>query len=61
MCSIDCLQVAIRRKAFERAWRRPVAAEGLAALQNAFRRVITNMEEWPTAGCAPGEPAPMKG
>jgi hypothetical protein len=61
VCSIDCLQVAIRRKAFERAWRRPMAVASLDALQNAFRGVITNMEEWPITGCAPGEPAPMKG
>ncbi len=64
MCSPDCLHTAIRRKAFDRAWRRAVPAtafEGFVmALQNAFGPVITNMEELPTAG-SPGGPAPTKG
>jgi predicted RNA-binding protein YlxR (DUF448 family) len=64
LCSPDCLHTAIRRKAFDRAWRRAVPAtafEGFHdALQNAFGPVITNMEEWSTAG-SPGEPAPTKG
>jgi hypothetical protein len=58
------VHVAIRRKAFDRAWRRamPVHAfDGVvAALQNAFTPVITNMEELPTAGI-PGSPVPTKG
>jgi len=33
----------------------------LAALQFAFGRVITNMEELPNAGVAPDESVPMKG
>ena len=61
LCSEDCLHAAVRRKAFQRAWRRAVPAEGLGALQNAVRQVITNMEELPTAGCVPGEPASTKG
>ena len=60
LCSDDCLHLAIRRKAFERAWRRAVPAEGLEALQNAFRAVITNMEELPAAGFS-GQQAPTKG
>ena len=61
LCSEDCLHVAIRRKAFDRAWRRATPAEGLSALQNAFRQLITDMEELSAAGCAPSEPAPTKG
>jgi predicted RNA-binding protein YlxR (DUF448 family) len=64
LCSEACLHVAIRRKAFERAWRRAVPAQALdgvvSALQNAFPPVITNMEELPTAG-TPGSPVPTKG
>lgn len=64
LCSVACLHVAIRRKAFERAWRRAVPARALdgaeEALQNAFTSVITNMEELPTAGI-PGTPVPTKG
>lgn len=64
LCSPDCLHVAIRRKAFDRAWRRAVPAEALVglsdALQNAFGPVITNMEELPTAGKSRLS-APMKG
>jgi predicted RNA-binding protein YlxR (DUF448 family) len=64
LCSVACLHTAIRRKAFERAWKRAVPAqefEGvLNALQNAFGPVITNMEELPTAGST-GVKAPTKG
>jgi hypothetical protein len=64
LCSVACLHTAIRRKAFERAWRRAVPAQGFAgvldALQNAFGPVITNMEELPTAGST-GVKAPTKG
>jgi len=59
LCSEACLHTAIRRKAFERAWRRAVPAQDLSALQNAFRTVITNMEELPLAGSTGG--APTKG
>jgi hypothetical protein len=38
-----------------------VPSEGLAALQIAFGRVITNMEELPHAGVTPDEAVPMKG
>ena len=61
MCSAECLHIAIRRRALDRAWRRPVPSEGLAALQIAFGRVITNMDELPNAGVAPDEAVPMKG
>jgi len=63
-CSTECLHTAIRRKAFERAWKRAVPAGAfdglLTALQNADGTVITNMEELPTAGLS-GEKAPTKG
>jgi len=54
------MQLAVRRKAFERAWRRSVTAEELSALQAAFSAVITNMEELPTAGSS-GTNGPTKG
>jgi hypothetical protein len=61
LCSSTCLHDAIRRKAFERAWRRAVPAEALSVLQNAFEGVITNMEELPNAGASPDESVPTKG
>jgi predicted RNA-binding protein YlxR (DUF448 family) len=65
LCSEACLHIAIRRKAFERAWRRAVPAQEfdgvLGALQNAFPAVITNMEELPAAGFNPGQQVPTKG
>ena len=60
VCSLDCLQSAVRRKGFDRAWRRPVHTEELTALQNAFTAVITNMEELPAAGDI-GTSGPTKG
>ena len=50
----------VRRKAFERAWRRYVTAEEMRALQVAFSAVITNMEELPAAGST-GTNGPTKG
>ena len=60
MCSEQCLQLAVRRRAFDRAWRRTVRTEELTALQNAFTAVITNMEELPAAGDT-GTSGPTKG
>ena len=60
MCSEACMQLALRRKAFERAWRRSVTAEEMRALQVAFSAVITNMEELPAAGST-GTNGPTKG
>ena len=62
MCSLDCLHLAIRRRAFDRAWRRQLDAEALATLRIAFGRVITNMEELPVAVEAVlDDTVPMKG
>jgi hypothetical protein len=52
--------LAVRRRAFDRAWRRTVRTEELTALQNAFTAVITNMEELPAAGDT-GTSGPTKG
>ncbi|MEY4175138.1 MAG: hypothetical protein RI900_2303 [Actinomycetota bacterium] len=60
VCSGQCLQLAVRRKAFDRAWRRTVRTEEVTALQNAFTAVITNMEELPAAGRT-GTGGPTKG
>ena len=60
VCSVHCLQQAVRRKAFDRAWRRALATEEVTALQNAFTAVITNMEELPAAG-GTGTSGPTKG
>jgi len=61
LCSIECLAVASRRKAFDRAWKRTVGHDELHALQIAFDGVIINMEELPAVGVTTVEPAATKG
>lgn len=65
LCSTACLQPAVRRKAFDRAWKQTVHPDVLQtlepALRIAFDDVITNMEELPTVGVANDEPAATKG
>ena len=61
LCSAACLDTAIRRRQFERAWRCPVAQDTLDALRIAFDGVITNMEELPAGGFEPAGTGPMKG
>jgi hypothetical protein len=65
LCSTACLRPAVRRKAFDRAWKRSVHPDVLQtleqALRNAFDDVIINMEESPTVTVATDEPAATKG
>ena len=65
LCSTTCFHTAGRRKAFDRAWKRPVPSQTLLSLEeqlrNAFDDVITNMEELPTVGVATDGPAATKG
>ena len=37
LCGEDCLQIAIKRRAFDRAWRRSVEASALAGLSAQLR------------------------
>ena len=53
LCSLECFDVARRRRAFDRAWRRGTEDEQLTTLRNAFERVITNRELLPVDGSAP--------
>jgi predicted RNA-binding protein YlxR (DUF448 family) len=61
LCSIDCFDTAVRRKAFARAWRCEVTSSTLDALRIPFESVITNMEELTAAGTKSGTPMPTKG
>ena len=65
LCSATCFQTAVRRKAFDRAWRRTVPVNTLQSLEpvlhGAFDDVVTNMEELSTVGVATDEPTPTKG
>lgn len=65
LCSAECLHTASRRKAFDRAWKQAVHPDALQPLERvlctAFEDVIINMEELPTVGVAPDEPAATKG
>jgi hypothetical protein len=61
LCSIDCFDTAVRRKAFGRAWRRDVPSSTLDALRISFEGVITNMKDLSAAGTNSGTPMPTKG
>jgi len=61
LCSIDCFDTAVRRKAFGRAWRCDVPGSTLDALRIPFESVITNMEDLSVAGTTSGAPMPRKG
>ena len=61
VCSIECFDTAVRRKAFGRAWRRDVPSSTLDALRIPLERVITNMRELTAAGTSSGTPTPTKG
>jgi len=61
LCSIECFDTAVRRKAFGRAWRCDVPTSTLDALRIPFERVITNMRELTAAGTHSGTPMPTKG
>jgi hypothetical protein len=61
VCSLDCFDQAVRRRAFDRAWRCSISVEGLAMLRIAVEPVITNMEELSAVGSRPDAPALMKG
>jgi hypothetical protein len=61
LCSIECFDTAVRRKAFARAWRRDVPGSTLDAWRIPFESVITNMEELTAAGTYSGTPMPTKG
>ena len=61
VCSIECFDTAVRRKAFSRAWRREVPSTTLDALRIPFESVITNMKELTAAGTKSGTPMPTKG
>jgi predicted RNA-binding protein YlxR (DUF448 family) len=65
LCSATCFAPAVKRKGFERAWRRPVPVAALDELpgqiDNAFESTTTQMREWTVAGSASGGPTPTKG
>ena len=61
LCSLECFDLAARRRGFERAWKRTVDADTLTTLRNAVEGVITNMTELLAVGSRPDRPALMKG
>ena len=61
LCSIDCFDTAVRRRAFTRAWRCEVSNSTLGALRIAFESVITNMRDLAAVGTNSGTPMPTKG
>ncbi|MGZ4767219.1 MAG: YlxR family protein [Ilumatobacteraceae bacterium] len=61
LCSIDCFDTAMRRRAFTRAWKCDVPSTTLEALRFPLEGVITNMRELTAAGTNSGTPMPTKG
>jgi uncharacterized protein len=61
LCSLGCFDLAVHRRAFDRAWRRAVGPDALATLRIAVEPVITNVEELSTVGSRPDDPALTKG
>jgi predicted RNA-binding protein YlxR (DUF448 family) len=55
LCSSECFDTAVRRRAFSRAWRREVPSSAVAALRFPLEAVITNMRDLRAAG-KPGTP-----
>jgi len=61
LCSIECFDTAVRRKAFGRAWHHEVPTSTLDELRIAFERIVTDMRELTAAGTPSGTPMPTKG
>ena len=61
LCSIDCFDTAVRRRAFARAWRCDVPGTTLDELRVPFESVMTNMRDSTAAGTCSGTPMPTKG
>lgn len=61
VCSIECIDVARRKRAFERAWRRPVRAGALDELKKTFESNLKMTKKWSAAGHQSDEATPMKG
>jgi predicted RNA-binding protein YlxR (DUF448 family) len=61
LCSIDCFDTAVRRRAFARAWRCDVSSTTLDELRIPFESVMTNMRDLTAAGTYSGTPMPTKG
>jgi hypothetical protein len=60
LCSLECFDIAVKRRGFERAWKRPAGPDALQTLRIAFGRVITNMKELPNDGHRSVETVPTK-
>ncbi|MEP7045314.1 MAG: YlxR family protein [Ilumatobacteraceae bacterium] len=61
LCSIDCFDTAVRRRAFTRAWRCDVPSSTLDTLRIPFESVITNVKDLSAVGTNSGTPMPTKG
>ena len=61
LCSIECFDTAVRRRAFTRAWKRDVPSATLDKLRIPFECAVTNMRESTAAGTSSGTPMPTKG
>jgi len=61
LCSPACLPTAKRKRAFERAWRRPFGDGALEALLITFESTSHDMRDLSAAGNAPAGSTPTKG
>jgi len=62
LCSINCYQTAVQRKAFDRSWKQSVPTDVLVTLGDSLRAAFyADMKESSVVGNAPGGSTPRKG
>jgi hypothetical protein len=61
VCSAACFELAMKRKAFERSWRRPLPPETVDTLREAFQRCTDRMNTASTGGSGAAPSTPTKG
>lgn len=61
LCSDACIAPAVKRRGFERAWRRPVRDGALAGLGDALRSTTLEMKQLSVSRGVPGGMTPTKG
>ncbi|MFZ4810375.1 MAG: YlxR family protein [Ilumatobacteraceae bacterium] len=61
LCSSACFPLAVKRRGFDRAWRRPVGAGALETLAQAFLSTTLDTEDSSVTGSSSGAATSTKG
>jgi predicted RNA-binding protein YlxR (DUF448 family) len=61
LCSSACFALAVKKRGFERAWRRPFGAGALATLARTLETTTLDMRDLSSAGGFSGDTTPTKG